>query len=97
MSYDRKQVDDLATLMLDTWNYVEDKPLNVSYVATIADVARAVLDAGYVSPEQARDAVQTDRENIAKAIENACANRLSGGFRWCCSRAARIARAGGGS
>lgn len=36
-------VDKVAASMLQAWEDVEGKPINVSYIATVADMARAVI------------------------------------------------------
>lgn len=38
-------VDDIANIMLDAWEKAEGERINVSYVATVVDMARAVLAA----------------------------------------------------
>lgn len=40
---DKRLLNDVAGTMLDAWEKSEGKPINVSYVATIADMARAVI------------------------------------------------------
>ena len=38
------EVNRVARILMDAWEKVEGKPVNVSYVATFADMARAIVD-----------------------------------------------------
>jgi hypothetical protein len=42
-----KDVDECAWILIKAWEEAEGKPVNVSYYATFADMARALLKAGY--------------------------------------------------
>jgi hypothetical protein len=37
------EVDEVAALLMDVWEHAEGKPVTASYVATFADMARAVV------------------------------------------------------
>lgn len=43
-------IDAIGRVMLEAWERAEGKPLNASYVATLADGIRAVLSSGLVAP-----------------------------------------------
>lgn len=50
-SPERAEVDRVARILIAEWRRVEHKPVNISYVATFADMARAVVtDRGQVVP-----------------------------------------------
>lgn len=38
------RVDEIARVLLGAWEKAEGKPVNVSYVATFADMARAIVE-----------------------------------------------------
>lgn len=40
---DKSEVNRLARVMMTAWEKAEGKPVNVSYVATFVDMARAVV------------------------------------------------------
>lgn len=46
-----KEVDECAWILIKAWEEAEGKPVNVSYYATFADMARALLKAGYKKVE----------------------------------------------
>lgn len=40
---DDDEIDRIGKLLIDEWERVERKPVNVSYIATFADLARVII------------------------------------------------------
>lgn len=60
----RDDVNRVARILIDEWERVERKPVYVAYIATFADMARAVL-----AQSSGRGADHALAEKIAQAIE----------------------------
>lgn len=57
------RVDKYAKIMIAKWEDVEGKPVNASYIATFADMARAVVTEVDREIDAARSALYTEAYN----------------------------------